>query len=443
MNHPYSTEIQEPSRSTPVVRSVDVAVSGGGPAGVAAALASARAGARTLLVESQGCLGGVWTSGALCCILDYRKKTGIMPELFRRLEAMDARAKRPDGTPTNGYDVEAMKVLLERMCRESGVIPQLHTRVCGAFFRPNTNRLSHLLLESTGGREAVEAKVFIDATGNGDLAARAGCGFDLGRPDDGLTQPMSLMAILTGIEDDDLKPFFRSGKEPGDVVKTRLRKAMEEAGVSPSYTLPTLFRLPHGLYALMANHQYEGNGTRAEDLTRHTMDAREEIHSIIDHLRAAGGIWKNLTLVGTAAHIGIREGRRVHGLYTVSEKDVVEGARHPDAVCRANFGVDVHSVRKADGGGYSGEGRKAQPYDIPYRALVARDVEGLLLAGRCISGDFFAHASYRVTGNAVAMGEAAGLAAAECARRDLLPSEFRPPPPESRAKSAESVNPPH
>lgn len=416
--------VVEPERHIPVCRKAGVVVCGGGPAGVAAALASARAGAKTLLVESQGCLGGVWTSGALCCILDHRKKSGIMPEIFQRLEAMNARGMTPDGKPTNGYDVEAMKILLERMCREAGVEVVLHTRVCAALLQPHTTRLTHLLVESTGGREAVEATVFIDATGNGDLAARAGCGFDLGRPGDGLTQPMSLMAILTGLEDEAVQPFFHDGAVSRREVKARLRKAMEEAGVSPSYTLPTLFRLPHGLFALMANHQYEGDGTRAEDLTRHTLEAREEIHTIVDHLRAAGGIWQNLTLVATAAHIGIREGRRVHGLYTVSEKDIMEGARHPDAVCQVNFGVDIHSVQRKDGGGCGGEGRKAQPYDIPYRALVARDVEGLLLAGRCISGDFFAHASYRVTGNAVAMGEAAGQAAAECLRQDLLPSEL-------------------
>jgi hypothetical protein len=127
--------------------------------------------------------------------------------------------------------------------------------------------------------------------------------------------------------------------------------------------------------------------------------------------------------VATAEQIGVREGRRIHGQYKVSVQDLVEGTRHDDAVCRVLFGADVHSPKPLETKGVRREGVKAKAYDIPYRALIARDVKALLLAGRCISGDFIAHSSYRVTGNAVAMGEVAGVAAAVAAASGRLPDE--------------------
>jgi hypothetical protein len=134
-----------------------------------------------------------------------------------------------------------------------------------------------------------------------------------------------------------------------------------------------------------------------------------------------GGPWKNLHIVATAAQIGVREGRRIHGRYTVTADDLREGRKHEDAVCRVTFPIDVHSTDPTKDKGIVGAGFRAKPYDIPLRALIAKDVDGLMMAGRCISGDFIAHSSYRVTGNAVAMGEAAGKTAAEAAKSGKLP----------------------
>jgi len=143
----------------------------------------------------------------------------------------------------------------------------------------------------------------------------------------------------------------------------------------------------------------------------------------VQALRGLGGIWSRLHLVSTGARIGVRESRRVHGRYTMTAQDLAAGVRHPDAVCRVTFGVDVHSTDKKSSTAIEEQAFRTQPYDIPLRALIARDVDGLLLAGRCISGDFLAHASYRVTGNAVPMGEAAGKVAARAALTGRLPHE--------------------
>ena len=410
--------LTEPAPSTPIVSQTDVLVAGGGPAGFAAAVAAAREGASVALIETHGCLGGVWTAGMLSLILDSQNKTGVMDELLHRLRERD-RVYR-NGKTGQVYDVEAMKLLLEEMCGESGVQIRLHTRVCAAL-QDEGGRLSHVVTESKSGREAWSAQVFVDATGDGDLAAQAGCGFDVGRPEDGHTQPMSLMALLSGINYQEVAPYVHDFEKPYGVDQKRLVELWRQGELVPSYLSPILLKIHDDLFALMANHEYGVSALNADDVTRATIKARAEVNALIENLRAQGGVWSQLKLVATGAQIGVREARRIRGLYEVSSADLIEGARHDDAVCRVTFPVDVHSPTVKDGKSYSNAGVKAQPYDIPLRALIARDCDGLLLAGRCISGDFWAHASYRVTGNSVALGEAAGNFAAFCARNNVSP----------------------
>ncbi len=408
-----SNTIEEPSRSTTVRRRCDVIVVGGGPAGIAAAIAAARAGADTQLIEAHGCLGGVWTAGLLSFILDTANKTGLMPEILNRLEQRGARQPMVWGGVA--YDVEQMKLVLDELCAEAGVNVRLYTRLVGA--RVSGERvLTHVMTESKTGREAWEARTFVDATGDGDLAAMAGCRFDIGR--DGVTpaQPMTLMALIGGMKFEAVSEFCHV--EGCDVVAAskRLGSAIQAGGFTPSFRTPIMFRVHDDLFALMCNHQYKRSGLDADHLTDATRRSRGETHSVIAALRSSGRPWENLRLIATASHIGVRDGRRVHGRFQISRDDVIAGRRHDDSICTATFPVDVH----ADGQWGDG-GIKAQPFDIPLRALIARDVVGLLTAGRCVGGDFHAHASYRVTGNAVATGQAAGIAAAAVAARSGIP----------------------
>jgi hypothetical protein len=276
------------------------------------------------------------------------------------------------------------------------------------------------MTESKSGREAWSAKTFIDCTGDGDLAARAGCAFDVGRPGSGACQPMSLEALVIGLRADEVADFIGGGSE---APKLRLLAEMERAGVHPSYAKPVLFHIREGLFLLAANHEYGVPATDAEGITAGTIRARAEIHRIVNALRKLGGPWRDVRVVATGEQIGVREGRRVRGRYEVTVDDMVRGATHEDAVCRVTFGIDVHSTDPTRGKSYGNEGVRAKPYDIPIRALIARDADGLLLAGRCISGDFLAHSSYRVTGNAAAMGQAAGALGAVAALSDRLPHE--------------------
>jgi len=395
---------------TPITDIYDVLVCGGGPAGVAAAVAAARMGVKTGLIEQNNCLGGTWTAGALTWILDHENKCGIMKEILELLEKNNARTFI-NNTTTNAFDIEIMKYLLESICCEVGVDIKFHTKTVGAVLKVNS--IQHVLIESKSGREAIGAKMFIDCTGDGDLAYYSGCGYEYGNPVDGLAQPMSLIAILGGLNIEEIKDYYELGIDvPWHVPKDNLRIEMEKGGHSPSYAMPTLFWIRNDLFALMANHEYAVSGLNSKDLTKATIHARKEVNELVNGLRSLGGKWENIYIVSTASHIGVREGRRIHGLYTVTKDDIINGIRHKDAVCRVNFGIDIHSTNPSHGKAIEKYDMKSKPYDIPLRALISKDIDNLLMAGRCISGDFIAHSSYRVTGNAVAMGEAAGKKAA-------------------------------
>jgi hypothetical protein len=401
----------------PVIEKADVCVCGAGPAGVSAAIGAARQGATVRMVDVNGCAGGIWTAGLLCWFQGHKHHTGFINELRRELlERGVAWDEKKSGMAA---EVDEMKLLLEQLCNEAGVRVLYHTRVVDAVVQDG--RITHAVIENKSGRQAIAADVFIDATGDGDLAARAGCGFDMGIGQEQVTQPMSLIAIATGPPHEQIADCLRGFAEAmGKNPRIELRDEMKRAGVKPSYGGPFMTMFREGLYLLMWNHEYGVSGLNAQDITDATIQARAEIHKLVTALRQMGGRWQDLRLVLTADRIGTREARRIHGLATVDKEFLREGRSVPDPVCEGRYGIDVHHL----GRHVDFERFRVKAYQIPYRALVARDVDGLMMAGRCISGDFIAHSSYRVTGDASTMGYAAGLAASLCAEAGALPREL-------------------
>lgn len=411
--------VQESPRRTRVVGDVDVLVVGGGPAGVGAALAAAREGAKTLLVERHAMLGGMWTAGLVNPVFEFRKKGWIVSELVQRLESEGA--WRPHAHRST-FDVEAMMRLLETMMHEARAEFWYHTLMTDAIVEEG--RVHGVILESKAGREAVLAKVVVDCTGDGDVAARAGAPYELGRMQDGLMQPMTLMFEIDGLGD------YEQGKTPD--TYDAMMKAITDHKLNVTlpfgrvnYT-PAIILMPRpGSAVVQATHVYRLNGLDPRDVTRGVVEARKQARDLVEVMRHMPGL-ENVRLVRTAPTIGIRETRRIQGLYRLTLDDLAEGRRFEDAVTFCTFGVDIHEP--APGSGiHSGHGAKMKPYEIPYRCLLPQGVENLLVAGRCISGSHEAHASYRVTGVCMAMGQAAGLAAAWAARENASPTALSGP----------------
>lgn len=413
----------EPARKLAIVDDVDVIVCGGGPAGVAAAISAAHAGAKVRLFEVHGCLGGVWTAGLLTWIFDFNK-LGLTKEITEKLDERGARRGTDPGMFV--YEPDEMKLLLEDLCVEAGVQFRLQTRLVAAY--SDGRRLTTIITESKSGREVWRAKVFIDATGDGDLGALAGCGWDIGQEKDCPCQPLTMNALAAVQDVSKLQKYisFYGGDLTTHLEAVKnFKEEINRAGIDPSYGMPTLFHVRDNVVLLMANHEYGVKPYDADAMTAATVRSRKEIFKIARGLRNLGGVWDGFQIIASAEQIGVRDGRRIHGRYRMSKDDLEKGARFDDGVCRVTFGIDIHADTKAnnDVKTISQAGIKTIPYDIPLRALIAKDVDGLMMAGRCISGDFIAHASYRVTGNAVAMGEAAGTVAATASISNRLPHE--------------------
>lgn len=439
----------EPDREIPLDDTADVVVAGGGPAGVACAVTAARGGLKTVLLESRHCLGGVWTGGLLAYVFDF-DKSDVGWEIIRRLDELGARRiDRPppgEGGHQNGpirpkeynlaqdwaYEPEYMKIVCEEMCAEAGVRVLLGHSVASAYRTASGRDIDTVVTESKSGRRAWRARRYVDCTGDGDLAFFAGCGFDIGRTADGTGQPSSLNALVVVKDASAITPYVSNepamwsytpwpGATDGrrttnhHAATLRILADMRRSGVEPSYGTPTLFRVHSNLLMFMVNHEYATRLDDAEAISSATMRARSEIHRLAAALAKLSGPWEGFRVAYTAEALAHRDARRIHGRYTLTEDDVAAGAKFPDAVTVSRFGIDVHpkdaEENRKFAGGYD-LGRTFHPFEIPLRACRAKDVDNLYMAGRNISGDFISHASYRVTGSAVAMGEGVGRALA-------------------------------
>ena len=404
----------EPGRVLPLVEDADLIVAGGGPAGIAAAVTAARMGKRVRLFEAHGALGGLWTVGMISCIIDFGRGD-LTREITKRLDAYGGRHRRWPKLRDDYfvYEPESMKLVLEDICTEAGVKFTYHTSVVAAYRDAAGKNIETVVTESKGGRRAWRAPLFMDCTGDGDLAALAGCGFDLGGGNGNGDQPATLVALVC-LENDEAVAKF-SVNHPGPEhafagnAKGVLYRELVAAGIEPTYASPTLFRLHRGLYAFVANQEYGVKLDDADGITTATVRARKELSDLVTALvRHDPETWKGLRLVATADQLGHRAARRIHGRYTLTIDDLMEGRQFPDAVSSCAFQLDVHGVSRKDNRipGAHSAGRKIKvPYQIPLGSCRAKDLDNLYMAGRCISGDFLSQSSYRVTGPAVEMAE--------------------------------------
>lgn len=381
--------------------STDVLVCGGGPAGMAAAVMAARQGVKTLLLERYGRLGGMAVHARVGPLMGS-SDSPFVREVLKRI-----------GGPR--CDPEVLDLQYASLVEEAGGEILLHSWVFDVLVEGNCVHGVRVL--SKEGIFTVEAKVIIDATGDGDVACAAGAEFEKGRPTDGLLQPMSIMFTLGGVNWDDAL-FCGSEEEAirikvGDLTWEQVVHNAQKAGMLPGNVgvIRTYRGHRPGYVVVNATQVNQVDGTNVADLTKAELEGRRQTLQVFEVLRQFAPGYKESYIAAMPAVIGVRETRRFLGEYYLTRDDLLTGRKHPDAVVRsANFVIDIHNPT---GPGQAERfAQKVKPYDIPYRCLIPKKTEHLLLAGRCISGSHDAHASYRVQQIAMAVGAAAGAAAA-------------------------------
>jgi len=400
----------------------DTAVCGGGIAGVCAAVTAARNGANVILVERSGCLGGTMTEGFIPNMLDALNKGGIVKEIWDFLNAHDMTcARRGPRVDENGkkipgilLDTEGAKYFFDKLTHDAGVKVLFHSQAAAVSMEDGA--IGGLLLTTECGNYSLTADIYIDATGHGMLADMAGCSWECGDPFEGRPSPASMAVCVTG-----MPPELNDTSGPDQ--KTAYGQMLLQHGVPISAEQANVVKLPSlQTWNMGFNFQYDLFPDDIDGLSKAVYEGRKEAFEMVEGHKKIPG-FERMNTVFTGSHLGIREGRRVMGLYRLTDDDILEGRRFDDGICLVTFGVDVHKL-KSDDTLDCARGYRTKPYNIPYRCLVAKECRNLLLAGRCISGDFYPHASYRVMGNMAATGEAAGYAAACCVREKILPADF-------------------
>ena len=390
----------------------DVLVVGGGVGAVSATCAAARSGARTLVIERTGRLGGAYTTNLVQPLMGWtRTRHEVVDDILARLAASSSKL----------HDLALAEAVLD-----AGGELLLHTWCVSAVVEEG--RVVGVRVLNKEGLHDIRARLVIDASGDGDIAASAGVPFEKGRAQDGLTQPMTIMYEVEGQAEN----AFNCGSEEealvlpiGDstwhevVMAGRARGELpDEVGIIRIYNSST-----PGRRIINATQINKVDGLSAADLTRAEIAGRRQARQVTDFLRQNGPGYENCRIAEMPAAVGVRETRRFRGVKTMTLAMLLKGERQPDAIVReASFPVDIHNP---DGVGQAeGLAQKVQAYDIPYGCLVPEGVEGLLLSGRNISGTHEAHASYRVQKITMAIGAAAGMAAAECVRQGIQPREL-------------------
>lgn len=387
--------------TTPIFGKYDAVVVGAGPAGCGAALALGRSGLKTLLIERFNCLGGAWTTGFMNPFFDFENKSGIVAEIVAELKEKG----QFGGFWNKSFNYEYMKWILEKKMSEANVEILYNTTFSRTLIEGK--KVYGIVAENISGRFAVLAKTVVDCTGDGNVAASAGCPFELGVDGDFKEcQAMTLMFLVGNIPEK-----YRDGL----MIYEKLAAVYKKGGKEIPFKVPYLIPVPNSHFGVVQfTHMYEHDPLNAKALTNAIMEGRQQIMDAFEFLTKYDKEFENLELITSSSVLGVRESRRIIGEYYITEEDILYGAKFDDAVAYVTFGADLHT--KSNKGQHC---FKVQPYNIPMRALIPKGYDGIVVAGRCISGSREAMASYRVTGDCAQMGESAGYYIAEAIKHKI------------------------
>lgn len=448
------TEVELPPRQAKLAADTDVLVVGGGPAGMGAALGAAQAGAEVILTERYGFFGGNATAALVMPLMSFHTQharpekqgegillptdhgrgdpviAGALKQFLERL--VKAGAAVPPSLKTGytvPFDPELFKVTALEMLDEANVNFLFHAFASGTI--AEAGRIEGVVFETKSGPILIRARCVVDCTGDGDVAVQAGAPYDIGRADDGLVQPMTLMFRMVDFEHEAFAEYAREHPDQWRGVHglwDLIRKATEAGELELPREDILFFGTPHPREVAVNSTRVTGvRGIDVWDLTHAEWHSRMQMRQIAAFLRRRVPGFKDAYVAQSGTHIGVRETRRIAGEYRLTGSDVLQARKFDDVVARCTYPMDIHNPS-----GTGTELRRLPPgesYDIPLRALLPRRTQNLLVAGRCISGTHEALSSYRVMPTAMATGQAAGVCAA-------LSAAHRQPP---RALDAREV----
>lgn len=428
----------EPARKLVVRDEVDVLVVGGGPSGVAAAVGAARAGARTMIVENLGSFGGMWTNGLVITLAGFnswlrpydRVVKGVTEEWIVKAAAIGGAEDNRSWVLSS--DPEIMKLIADQLLIDAGVKCLLHSWVADVVMEGDN--LRGVIVENVDGRTVIMAKCVVDCSGNGDVFARANESFHLSNELQPMTLPFFLadfqkncdldyedelvvpMGPEPGYLDEYLLKTYTSRRRDVDIDRDMLRTASKN-GDLPVFGGPWFGGL-RTRYPWVNTTRIYGSAIDSDDLTRAEIEGRENVNRMVNYYREHCAGFQQAWLMRTASTMGIRETRRLDGVYTMTGADIHQSAKFEDSIALGAWPIDVHPPK-----GETGMHRMyvPVPFQIPYRAMLPKRVENLVVAGRCISADREAMGSIRVGATCGAIGHAAGIAAAISAADGVTP----------------------
>lgn len=400
------------TRELPLLRQADVIVVGGGPGGIAAAVMAAREGAQVLLIERYGHLGGMAAQGHVTPFMHNHVKGRLLDEPFCSEWNKQMRKYRDFPGIQSPIDANLALLAAEDLCLAAGVELLYHHTLTDVLLEGN--EINGVVLFSKSGYSAVRAKIYIDSTGDGDLAVFAGCEYQQG-DENGRCQPMTTFFQLAGVD---------STREPSVTDLQLLYQAAQARGeisCPQGHIHPGRFFAPDER-VFNWTRVLNTVGTSGEDLSRAEIEGRQQIREVLDFFHNHVPGYEKCTLHAMAQHIGVRETRRIIGQTMLTEDSFSKAEKFPDAIAQVHYPVDIHNPLGA--GVDWRELPKGEWYEIPFACLLPRDCSNLLIASRCISADHVMHSSLRIMPVVCSIGSAAGVAAAMCIARNCSPGDI-------------------
>ncbi|TBL70394.1 FAD-dependent oxidoreductase [Paenibacillus thalictri] len=428
----------EPALHVPVIAEPDVLVVGGGPAGIGAAVAAARNGAKVLLVERYGFVGGNLTVAMVNPMFTFHDVNGkqvirgVAGELVDRLVSKTVSPGHVtdltfDNASMSPFDPEGMKLVLFELLQEAGVELLLHSTFASAYTDGSGN-VTTVIVENKSGRQAICPKLVIDCSADADVVARVGAPFIKGRETDGAMQPVTLFYRVAGVNIPNLKAWMKQNRHllkdaPTDEeidaqnalaflgMKEIIKEAMER-GEYPKDAAPRIlmYELPQeGQFAINCTRLQGIDGTDVFDLTRAEMETRYQAWAVTEFMKRYIGGFEQAYVLDTGVQVGVRETRHIVGDYTMTEQDVLSSRAFLDGIACGTFAIDIHPP-EGEQQVFTGSGKAV--YEIPYRSLLPQGLDNLLVAGRSVSATHNAFGSVRVMATAMGIGQGAGTAAA-------------------------------